>query len=143
MKTAFLNPQSVQRGWYLIDAAGVPLGRVATKAASLVRGKHRPYFAPHADLGDRVIVINAGKVAVTGRKREQKIYYRHSGYPGGLKEETFGKVVVRKPTFPVEQAIRGMLPKGPLGRRLFTKVKVYAGETHPHASQSPSVITVE
>jgi large subunit ribosomal protein L13 len=142
MKTAFLTPKDVQRGWYLIDATGVPLGRIAAKVATLVRGKHLPHFAAHADLGDRVVVVNAGKVVVTGRKRLQKLYIRHTGYPGGLKEESFEHVITRKPTFPLEQAIRGMLPKGPLGRQLFTKVKVYAGDNHPHSSQNPQVITV-
>jgi large subunit ribosomal protein L13 len=142
MKTAFLTPKDLKRGWYLIDAAGVPLGRVAVKVASLVRGKHLPYFAPHSDLGDRVVVVNADKVLMTGRKRLQKSYIRHTGYPGGLKEESFEHVIVRKPTFTLEQALRGMLPKGPLGRSLFTKVKVYAGSSHPHASQNPQVVTV-
>jgi len=140
MKTVFVDPKAVERKWYIIDADGQVLGKVAAKAASLLRGKHKPYFAPHQEIGDYVIVINAEKVVVTGRKADQKEYIRHSGYPSGLKSETYRHVIVRKPVFPVEHAIRGMLPKGRLGRKLFTNVKVYAGDRHPHAAQKPERI---
>lgn len=143
MKTIFKKPSEVERSWYLIDAEGETLGRVAGKAAVLLRGKHKPEFAPHAEIGDYVVIINAEKVAVTGRKEKQKVYYRHSGYPGGITAETLEKVRVRKPTFPLENAIRGMLPKNRLGRKLFKNVKVYAGSRHPHASQQPQQITVK
>ena len=143
MKTIFVKPREVVRKWYLIDAEGKVLGRVAVKAAELLRGKHKPLFTPHQEIGDYVIVINAAKVVVTGKKRTQKEYIRHSGYPGGLHSETLGKVIKRKPVFPVEHAIRGMLPKGRLGRKLFTNVKVYADCRHPHSAQQPEKIEIE
>jgi large subunit ribosomal protein L13 len=135
--TQFLKPHDIDRKWYLIDAAGHPLGRVATRVATLLRGKHRPYYTPHQEVGDHVIVINAKHAVVTGRKMDQKTYYRHSGYPGGLKTETYRKVIARKPIFPMEQAVRGMLPKGRLGRKLFGNVKIYSDAAHPHAAQKP------
>jgi large subunit ribosomal protein L13 len=138
MKTIFVKPNSVERAWHLIDADGKVLGKVAEKAAHLLRGKHKPLYTPHQEVGDFVIIINAEKAILTGRKRDQKEYIRHSGYPSGLKTESFQHVSARIPTFPLEHAIRGMLPKGRLGRKLFTNVKVYAGDRHPHAAQKPN-----
>ena len=141
-QTQFLNPRDIARKWYIIDAGGHPLGRVATRVATLLRGKHRPYYTPHQEVGDHVIVINARHAVVTGRKMDQKQYYRHSGYPGGLKTENYRKVVARKPVFPMEQAVRGMLPKGRLGRKLFRNVKIYADDAHPHAAQRPEQLAL-
>lgn len=140
MNTIFVKPRDVERKWYIIDASGKSLGRVAAKVAYVLRGKHKPIYTPHQEIGDYVIVVNAEKVGVTGRKRQNKLYYRHSGYLGGMKVESFEKVISRKPTFPLEKAIRGMLPGNRLGRKLFKNVKVYAGETHPHAAQKPEVM---
>ena len=140
MKTEYVSLKGIDRRWHLIDAEGQILGKVAAKAAELLRGKHKPYYTPHQEIGDYVIVINAEKAVVTGRKREQKTYRRHSGYPSGLSSESYRHVVVRKPVFPMEHAIRGMLPKGRLGRKLFTNVKVYAGDRHPHAAQKPQTV---
>lgn len=137
MNTIFVSQKDIERRWYLLDAEGKSLGRVAVQAADLLRGKHKPEFAPHQEVGDYVIIINAEKALLTGNKRTRKIYYRHSNYPGGLKTETYEKVVVRKPTFPMEHAVRGMLPKNRLGRKLFKNMKVYAGPEHPHAAQMP------
>lgn len=142
MKTVFVNPKSVERKWYLIDAEGKILGRVAARVAMLLRGKHKPFFSPHQEVGDYVIVVNAEKVMVTGRKRTDKLYYRHSGYPGGLKVESYAKAIARKPTYPMEHAIKGMLPKNRLGRKLFTNVKIYSGPTHPHGAQKPERIEI-
>ncbi len=138
-KTYSPRPGDIERAWWVIDAAGLPLGRLASEAAQLIRGKHKPRFAPHVDCGDFVIVVNAAKVALTGRKETQKMYYRHSGYPGGLTARTAEEVRERQPERMVEDAIRGMLPKNRLGRRLFTHLKVYAGPDHPHESQQPQV----
>lgn len=143
MKTIFVKPKDVERKWFLIDAEGRNLGRTAVKAVELLRGKHKPLYTPNQELGDYVVIINAGKISVTGNKRKQKHYYRHSGYPGGMRSESFEKVIQRKPIFPMEKAIKGMLPKGPLGRKLFRNVKVYAGSTHPHAAQKPQTIEIE
>lgn len=143
MKTIFVKPKEVVRKWYLVDAEGATLGRLAAKVASLLRGKHKPVYTPHQEVGDYVIVVNAGKIAVTGNKLNDKLYYRHSGYPGGLRSEPLGKILTRKPTFPIEHAIKGMLPKNRLGRKLFTNVKVYAGPTHPHAAQRPERIEID
>ena len=140
METVFFKPAQVERKWYVIDAEGKILGRLAARAAVLLRGKHKPYFAPNQDSGDFVVVVNADKVKVTGNKLEDKLYYRHSHYAGGLKKETLGKVLGRKPTFPVEQAIKGMLPHGRLGRTLYRHLKVYAGPQHPHGAQTPAKI---
>ena len=140
MKTIFVNPKDVERKWYVIDAEGLVLGRLAAKVASILRGKNKPQFTPHQEVGDMVVVVNAGKIRVTGRKRTDKIYYRHSGYPGGLKSTTFDKMIAKKPAFPVEQAIRGMLPKNRLGRKIFHNVKVYGGPDHPHAAQKPETL---
>jgi large subunit ribosomal protein L13 len=137
MKTVFVKPASVERKWYVIDADGKVLGRVAAKVASIVRGKNKAIFVPHQEVGDFVVVINADKIVVTGRKAEQKMYHRHSGYPGGLKSQNFEKAIERHPTMPLENAIKGMLPKGPLGRKLAKNAKIYAGADHPHGSQKP------
>ncbi len=137
MKTVFVNPKNVEHKWYLIDAEGKRLGRVAVRVADILRGKNRPTYSPHMAGGQSVILVNADKVVVTGRKSTDKLYHRYSGYPGGLTTESFAKVIGRKPTFPLEHAIRGMLPKGSLGRRLFNSVKVYAGPNHPHEAQQP------
>lgn len=140
MKTQFVKPEEAVRSWYVIDAQGKRLGRVAAKVAHLLRGKHKPFYTPHQEIGDYVIIVNADKVDISGRKRENKIYYRHTGFIGGLRETTFAKLIERHPAQPLEMAIRGMLPKGPLGRRLFTNVKVYAGPNHPHVAQQPVVV---
>ena len=131
------RPEDIQRDWWVVDATDLPLGRLASQVANIVRGKHKPTFTPHVDGGDFVIIVNAEKVATTGSKDTQKIYYRHSGYPGGLRAQTLGEMRETHPERVVESAVRGMLPKNRLGRRLFTKVKVYTGPEHPHASQQP------
>lgn len=142
MKTIFEKPLSVERKWYVIDADGKALGRVAVKVAYILRGKNKAYYTPHQEIGDYVIVINAEKAALSGKKRTDKLYYRHSGFLGGLKAETYDKVVARKSTMPMEKAIRGMLPKGPLGNKLYTNVKIYAGAEHPHAAQQATAVEV-
>ena len=142
MKTIFVKPQSVEKKWYLIDAEGKNLGRVAVAAARILRGKNKAEYVPHQDLGDYVIIINAAKATVTGNKMEDKMYYRHSMYPGGLKAESLEKVLVRKPTYPMEHAIKGMLPHGRLGRKLMTNVKIYAGAEHPHMAQQPIAVEI-
>lgn len=139
MGTYMAKPADIQRDWYIIDAAGKPLGRVSTEAARLLRGKHKPIFTPNIDAGDFVIIINADKVVLTGNKLEQKKYYHYSGYPGGLREVPYKDLMATKPTLVVEKAVRGMLPHNRLGRSLFTKLKVYAGSEHPHAAQKPAV----
>ncbi|RMH52911.1 MAG: 50S ribosomal protein L13 [Zetaproteobacteria bacterium] len=128
------------RQWYVVDAADQVLGRLATRVAAILRGKHRPWYTPHADCGDHVVVINAARVHVTGRKERQKRYYRHSGYPGGLKETALAELRRSHPERIIEHAVRGMMPKGPLGRRMMRKLKVYAGADHPHAAQRPVVL---
>ena len=140
METIYVKTADMDRKWYVIDAEGKRLGRVAVQAVTLLRGKNKPSFAPHQELGDYVIIINADKVTVSGGKETKKIYYRHSGYPGGLRAESFKDVIARKPTFPLEQAVKGMLPKNRLGRKIFTNLKVYAGTEHPHAAQKPEII---
>jgi len=140
MKTVFAKPASVERKWFVIDAEGKILGRVAAKAASIVRGKNKAIFVPHQEIGDFVVIINAEKIVVTGRKAQQKMYYSHSGYVGGLKANNYEKVIDRHPTMPLENAIKGMLPKGPLGRKMAKNVKIYAGTSHPHNSQQPQPI---
>jgi large subunit ribosomal protein L13 len=142
MKTIFVKPLTVVKKWYLIDAEGKELGRVAVAAARILRGKNKPEYVPHQDMGDFVIIINAAKAALTGNKYEDKKYYRHSNYPGGLTVETYADVIVRKPTFPMEHAVKGMLPKGALGNKLFTNMKVYAGDIHPHAAQQPIQVEI-
>ncbi len=140
MKTVFVTAATAERKWYIIDASGKPLGRVAAKVASILRGKNKPTYTPSQETGDYVIVINAEKAAITGRKRQNKMYYHHTGFPGGLKDYTFSELMERNPVSPLEIAIRGMLPKGPLGRKLFKNVKVYAGAEHPHVAQTPIAI---
>jgi len=140
MRTIFLKPKDVERKWYIIDAEGKVLGKVAVKAANLLRGKHKPCFVPHQEIGDYVIIVNAEKAAVTGGKEKKKLYYHHSGYPGGLKVSSYEKILERKPTYPMERAIRGMLPRGTLGNHLYKNVKVYAGAEHPHKAQNPESI---
>ena len=137
MKTVFAKPASVERKWFIIDAEGKVLGRVAAKVAAIVRGKNKAIFVPNQEIGDFVVVINADKVRVTGRKAQDKQYYRHTGYAGGLKSNTFEKLIARHPTQPLELAIKGMLPKGPLGRKMAKNAKVYSGTSHPHESQKP------
>jgi len=137
MTTYTAKPGEIQREWYLVDAEGKTLGRLATEIADALRGKGKPVYTPHVDTGDFVIVVNAAKVLLTGRKLEQKNYYHHSGAPGGFSIEPYEKVLVRKPTLPVTKAVKGMLPKNILGRELLTKLKVYAGPDHPHAAQKP------
>lgn len=142
-KTFTPTPADVERQWWLFDAADVPLGRLASEAARLLRGKHKPTYAPHFDGGDFVVVVNAERVAVTGSKEEAKTYYRHSGYPGGLRAETLAELRRKHPERIIETAVRGMLPKNRLGRRLFTHLKVYAGGEHPHGSQQPQPFAFE
>ncbi|KQS17227.1 50S ribosomal protein L13 [Frigoribacterium sp. Leaf186] len=137
------KPADVQPNWLIIDADDVVLGRLASHVAALLRGKHKPTFAPHMDMGDFVIVINADKVALTGSKLAEKLYYRHSGYPGGITATTYSEMVEKHPTRAVEKAIRGMLPKNSLGRAQIKKLKVYAGAEHPHAAQQPTVYTLD
>ena len=142
MKTIFVKPKEYVRKWYLIDAEGKTLGSIATAAATILRGKNKPEYAPLHDLGDYVVVVNADKIVLTGNKMNTKEYIRHSMYPGGLKREGIKDVLKRKPAFPVEHAVKGMLPKGPLGRSMFLKLKVYAGPEHPHAGQNPVKIEI-
>ncbi len=137
MKTYSAKPKDIRRTWYVVDATDKVLGRLATEVARRLRGKHKPEYTPHMDTGDHVVVINAGKVRVTGNKASDKIYHRHTGYPGGIKSETFEKVIARRPEFVIETAIKGMLPKNPLGRAMFSKLHVYAGPEHRHQAQQP------
>lgn len=137
MKTISAKPESVKRDWYIIDASEHTLGRMAAEIAHRLRGKHKPEFTPHVDTGDYIVVINAEKVRVTGKKATDKMYHRHSGYPGGLKSISFEKLIEKAPERVIQSAVKGMLPKGPLGRAMFKKMKVYAGNEHPHAAQQP------
>lgn len=140
MRTTYMaKPSEVERKWYIIDAEGKTLGRLASEAASLLRGKHKPQFTPHVDTGDFVIVLNADKIVLTGKKMQNKIYYRHSLHPGGLKQTVAADMLKNRPERMVEIAIKGMLPKSSLGRKQFTKLKVYAGAQHPHEAQQPTV----
>jgi large subunit ribosomal protein L13 len=141
-KTYSPKASEVERRWHVVDAEGIPLGRLSTTVARLLTGKHKPTYAPHVDTGDFVIVVNAEKTLLTGRKEEQKVYYRHSGRPGNLKEETAGELRQRRPTRLVELAVRGMLPRNRLGRRQLRKLKVYAGPDHPHQAQQPEPFNV-
>ncbi|MDC7125005.1 MAG: 50S ribosomal protein L13 [Spirochaetales bacterium] len=143
MKTIYVNPKDVERKWWIIDAEGKRLGHVAVKAVELLRGKHKPEYVPFHELGDYVIIINAGKVEVSGNKAKDKLYYRHTGYPGGLKVENFNEKIAKKPTFPIEAAVRGMLPHTPMGRKLFRNLKVYEGAEHPHGAQKPQTMVIE
>jgi len=142
MKTIFDKKKDIKRKWYIIDAQGKTLGRLAAKIVPILRGKNKAYYTPHMEVGDKVIVINADKIRVTGKKLEKKIYYRHSGYPGGIKSENLAKVMARKPAFPLKHAIKGMLPKGPLGRKLFNNVKVCVGPSHPYIAQKPEELKI-
>ena len=137
MRTYTPKPGDVERQWYVIDASDVVLGRLATHVATLLRGKHKPVFAPHVDTGDFVVVVNAGKVALTGAKADQKLDYRHSGYPGGLRATSYTELLAKNPRRAVEKAVKGMLPHNRLSRQQITKLKVYAGPEHPHAAQKP------
>lgn len=142
MKTFVAKPESVQRDWYVVDAADKTLGRLAAEIALRLRGKHKPEYTPHVDTGDYIVVVNAEKITVTGNKFKDKVYYAHSGYPGGLKDTTFEKLIAKKPEMVLEVAVKGMLPKGPLGRAMFRKLKVYAGTEHNHAAQQPQVLDI-
>lgn len=142
MRTYSAKDAEVQRRWFVVDAAGQPLGRLASQVATVLRGKHRPEFTPHADAGDFVIVVNAEKVKLTGAKLEQKKAVRHSAVPGGFKAEAYGHLLDRRPEFAIEKAVRGMLPKNPLGRRMIKKLKVYAGGVHPHTAQKPEALAL-
>ena len=140
MQTYMANPDKIERKWYVVDAEGCTLGRLASGVASVLRGKNKPQFTPHVDTGDYVIVVNADKIKVTGKKMDQKIYYNHSDYVGGMKETTLKEMMAKKPEKVVELAVKGMLPKGPLGREMYTKLFVYAGPEHKHAAQKPEVL---
>ena len=142
MKTFSAKPHEVKRDWYLIDATDRVLGRLAAEVARRLRGKHKPEFTPHVDTGDYIVVVNADKIRVTGRKPEQKLYYRHSQFPGGLKNTTFAKLYARFPERAIEKAVKGMLPKGPLGNAMYRKLKVYAGPAHPHSPQQPRELKI-
>lgn len=137
MSTFMAKPDQVERKWYLVDASDKTLGRLATKVADILRGKHKPSFTPHIDTGDFVIIINAEKIKLTGKKWDQKKYYRHSGYPGGIKETTYKELVKKKPELIIEKAVKGMIPHNKLGRQVIKKLKVYAGSEHPHQAQQP------
>lgn len=139
-KTFSPKSRDIDRAWHLVDATDYPLGRLASEIAQILRGKHKPTYAPHVDMGDFVVVVNAEKVAVTSGKSQAKIYYRHSGYPGGIKAETFESLLERRPEAVIERAVRGMLPKNKLGRQMARKLKVYAGPDHPHEAQKPQPI---
>ena len=141
MQTYMANPDKIERKWYVVDAEGCTLGRLASGVASVLRGKNKPQFTPHVDTGDYVIVVNADKIKVTGKKMDQKIYYNHSDYVGGMKETTLKEMMAKKPEKVVELAVKGMLPKGPSGREMYTKLFVYAGPEHKHAAQKPEVLT--
>jgi large subunit ribosomal protein L13 len=142
LKTITPKAKDIEQKWYIVDATGKVLGRVASEVAQILKGKHKPMYTPHLDVGDHVVIINAEKVRVTGRKLEQKKYHRHTGYPGGLKSKTLGKVVQEKPEWVLEHAIKGMLPHNRLGRKMFKKLKIYAGEQHPHDAQKPEKLEI-
>lgn len=139
-KTYATTPAVIERRWWVVDAKGLTLGRVASKVAPILRGTHKPYFTPHLDTGDYVIVVNADKIRVTGKRLDQKLYYRHSGYPGGLKSMTLREMMSKFPNRALKLAIKGMLPKGPLGRQMYKKLKIYAGDEHPHQAQQPEAL---
>ena len=141
MKTFMASPATIERKWYVVDATDMTLGRLASEVATVLRGKNKPIFTPHMDTGDYVIIVNAAKVKVTGKKLDQKIYYRHSGYVGGMKETTLREMMAKKPERVIELAVKGMLPKGPLGRQMYRKLHVYAGPEHEQAAQKPEVLT--
>ena len=141
MKSFMASPATIERKWYVVDATGYTLGRLASEVAKVLRGKNKPIFTPHMDCGDYVIVVNAEKIQVTGKKLDQKIYYHHSDYVGGMKETTLREMMNKKPEKVIELAVKGMLPKGPLGRQMYTKLHVYAGPEHNHEAQKPEVLT--
>ena len=143
MKTFMASPATIERKWYVVDATGHTLGRLASEVAKVYRGKNKPIFTPHMDCGDYVIIVNADKVNVTGKKLDQKIYYNHSDYVGGMKETTLREMMAKKPEKVMELAVKGMLPKGPLGRSMMTKLHVYAGPEHDHAAQKPEVLEIK
>ena len=142
MKTFVAKPESVQRDWFVVDADGKTLGRLATEIARRLRGKHKAEYTPHVDTGDYIVVVNADKITVTGNKAKNKMYYSHTGFPGGIKEINFEKLLAKKPEMVLEKAVKGMLPRGPLGRAMFRKLKVYAGTEHKHAAQQPQVLDI-
>jgi len=142
MKTFSAKPETVQRDWYVVDAADKTLGRLATEIAIRLRGKHKPEFTPHVDTGDYIVVVNAEKVRVTGNKGRDKIYYSHTGFPGGIKSISFDKLIEKAPERTIQSAVKGMLPRGPLGRAMFKKLKVYAGQEHPHTAQQPKELAI-
>ncbi|MGH8687323.1 MAG: 50S ribosomal protein L13 [Burkholderiales bacterium] len=142
MKTYSAKPHEVVQGWYLVIAEGKILGRLATQIASRLRGKHKPEYTPHVDTGDFIVVVNASKIRVTGRKAQDKMYYRHTRFPGGLRETNFAKLQARHPGRALQQAVKGMLPKGPLGYAMLRKLKVYGSDTHPHAAQQPRALDI-
>ena len=141
MKSYMASPATIEKKWYVVDATGYTLGRLASEIAKVLRGKNKPTFTPHIDTGDYVIVVNADKIKVTGKKLEQKLYYRHSDYVGGFKSTTLKETLNKKPEMVIELAVKGMLPKGPLGRQMLKKLSVYAGPEHPHAAQKPETLT--
>ena len=142
MKTLSAKPESVKRDWYVVDAADKTLGRLSTEIASRLRGKHKAEYTPHVDTGDYIVVINAEKITVTGKKAKDKIYHRHTGYIGGLKSISFEKLIDKAPERVIQSAVKGMLPRGPLGREMFRKLKVYVGDQHPHTAQQPQVLDI-
>jgi large subunit ribosomal protein L13 len=142
MKSYMARPLEVERKWYVVDAEGKHLGRLATEIVRVLRGKNKPQYTPHVDVGDFVVVVNAGRVAVTGRKAEQRVYRRHSGYPGGMKETSYEQMLARKPTEVLRKAVYGMMPKTRLARKQFKKLKIYAGPEHPHSAQDPQTLEV-
>ena len=143
MKSFMASPSTIERKWYVVDAADHTLGRLASEVANVLRGKNKPTYTPHMDTGDYVIIVNADKVRITGKKLEQKIYYRHSDYVGGMKETTLKEMLKKKPEYVIEHAIKGMLPKGPLGRQMYKKLHVYAGPEHEQAAQKPEVLEIK
>lgn len=143
MNTFMANPDKLDRKWYVVDATGCTLGRLSSEVASVLRGKNKTCFTPHVDCGDYVIVVNADKIKVSGKKLDQKIYYHHSDYVGGMKETTLKELLAKKPERVIEFAVKGMLPKGPLGRKMYTKLHVYAGPEHNHPAQKPEVMTIK
>jgi large subunit ribosomal protein L13 len=143
VRTFTPRPSDIERTWHVVDAEGLVLGRLATEVARILRGKHKPTFAPHVDTGDHVIIVNADKVVLTSNKSERKLLWRHTGFPGGIKSQTYGEALGRNPEDTVRRTIRGMLPKNRLGRQMLTKLKVYAGPTHPHAAQNPQPLVIE
>ena len=142
MKTYTAKPSDIKQDWFVVDASGKTLGRLATEIARRLRGKHKPEYTPHMDTGDYIVVINAKEIKVTGNKTTDKIYYRHTGFPGGLKSITFDKLIEKKPEMIIEKAVKGMLPRGPLGREMYRKLKVYPGAEHKHAAQQPKALEI-